>query len=302
MAKYIQLPDDRYVCGPHRLVICSICDVDFSVFNQLVTQPPDMLESMINDLEPSFAESLTRAIQVLNEGSSVAPPRRATPPLDTKPLAAPPSDSSWNQPGTEPPIPGVFLVPTLNSTPFDIFSSINIPYTDRTTRFVHREDPLQLLVFAGSAYVYPRSENPRAGWAFWFRFDTAGHGYSIASGRLEDKDSEGNPLLKTKDSADIRALIAILQRRRWAAEGFTTLVIATSSHFVVDTITIMLRPWCSYNWQPPSGVVPPNRDLWEIFLAEVDKCNQEGLDVKVWQVLKTMTEQADLEAVRVAMN
>ncbi|KAI1091247.1 hypothetical protein F5B19DRAFT_493627 [Rostrohypoxylon terebratum] len=107
---------------------------------------------------------------------------------------------------------------------------------------------------------------------------------------------------KTQQRVDIRVLIAALQHRRWAVDGFHSLVIATSSDYVANAIISQIGRWLSSEWQlPMPEEVHDNRDLWQIFLSEVSKCNAEGLDVKIWHILPEITQHLNVEAERRAM-
>ena len=107
---------------------------------------------------------------------------------------------------------------------------------------------------------------------------------------------------KTQQRVDIRVLIAALQHRRWVADGFNSLVIATSSGYVVNAVVSQIRRWLSSEWQlPMPEEIHDNRDLWQIFLSEVDKCNAEGLDVRIWHIPPGMIQHVYLEAERAAM-
>ena len=104
-------------------------------------------------------------------------------------------------------------------------------------------------------------EDPKAGWAFWHGFGPSGDPL-VASGRLEKKGPFGDDGLQTSNRAELRAVIAALRFRYWPGEGFTTLVIATDSQYVVEGATNWARTWVENGWVRRAGGAVQNRDLW----------------------------------------
>ncbi|KAI1455612.1 hypothetical protein F4805DRAFT_459626 [Annulohypoxylon moriforme] len=199
-----------------------------------------------------------------------------------------------HDPNTERLIPEIFSSPPLPVLPSNIFVSTPISYRKESTRFINREDPKQFAIFAGASCVQELPQYRQAGWAFCFGNHTETQKYMMMFDRLEDTPVGSSVILLTQDRADVRVLIAILQSRRWAAEGFSSLVIATSSDYVARAISEQLRTWLSYDWRRlAKWEVSDNSDLWQIFLSEVDKCSSEGLNVKIWPVAKSITQPAD---------
>ncbi|KAI1204281.1 uncharacterized protein F4807DRAFT_355840 [Annulohypoxylon truncatum] len=305
MSRYNQLSDGRYVCKFHGLVTCSssTCDSDFSVYNYMMKLPMNRFQHELETLDPWFRASLARAIEAIDRGRPIVRPTSGTPPpSDLGPLSMDRITIDPHDPETQLLIPKLFFPPSLTSLPSDLFESTPIQNVRRTTRFVHRQDPKQLIVFAGAICLRQVTHSPRTGWAFWFRNNISNLKPATIGNHLEAVKDGRSMIPKTQDRVDVRVLVAILQCRRWAGEGFNTLVIATSSDYVIRVITVQLREWLSSDWRRPRREqLTPNRDLWQIFLSEVDNCKSEGLEVKIWQVPKPITEIVDLRAERVAL-
>ncbi|KAI0880643.1 uncharacterized protein GGS22DRAFT_174421 [Annulohypoxylon maeteangense] len=263
--------------------------------------PTETLSSELKTLSPNFGESLKRTLKDIYRGRCIVAPARATPPPSDPPqLSAARITIDIGNPETELLIPELFTPPFPGASPSDVFGSILTSYTNKITRFVHKRDAKQFIVFAGaicSSRMLQWQYNPEAGWAFSYRNHVDSHENLMITGRLEDTTIGNLFVVRTQDRVDLRALIAILQCRRWSAEGFNTLVIATASEYVVRAVSWQLRIWLYYGWRcPTTGGVPDNSDLWEIFLSELDKCYSEGLNVKIWQIPSRMTQKVNRAA------
>jgi ribonuclease HI len=53
--------------------------------------------------------------------------------------------------------------------------------------------------------------------------------------------------------------------------GFSTLVIATDSDYVVKGATEWVSSWIRKGWKTAKGTAVQNRDLWEALLGEVER-------------------------------
>lgn len=100
----------------------------------------------------------------------------------------------------------------------------------------------------------------------------------------------------TIDRAHIRAAIAALRYRDWAADDFSRLIIATDSEYLVEGITISMREWLHWNWMTHAGEPIRNRDLWECLLGEVEIWEESGMSVQFWQIPRESNIKADRHA------
>ncbi|XP_044714469.1 RNase H domain-containing protein [Hirsutella rhossiliensis] len=81
---------------------------------------------------------------------------------------------------------------------------------------------------------------------------TDGHALTTAN------QSEGS------NRAELRAVIAALRFRHWPGEGFSTVIIATDSEYVVEGSTQWAKAWVQNNWRTKANSV--NLDVWPMFL------------------------------------
>lgn len=98
-------------------------------------------------------------------------------------------------------------------------------------------DNRTLLLMTDGACLDNGQVDPKAGWAFYQGESLDGQPL-VVSGRLEDQGPWGDAGLQTSNRAELRAVIAASRFRFWLGEGFTTVVFATDSSYVVDGATL----------------------------------------------------------------
>jgi ribonuclease HI len=123
----------------------------------------------------------------------------------------------------------------------------------------------------------------------------------ITSGRLECRGPFGDKNVATSNRAELRAIIGALRLCNWKAQGFDSIVIATSSSYAVDGATSWAKGCVRRGWKKSStGERVKNRDLWELFLGEVEKSKDVGLHVSLWQIPRELNSRADAAAKKAA--
>ncbi|TRX92218.1 hypothetical protein FHL15_006833 [Xylaria flabelliformis] len=183
-----------------------------------------------------------------------------------------------------------------NTRPDKLFPPSQIG-RDQIYHFVHRNNQKKALAFADGACSDNGQQNPQAAWAAVFRPPIGDNSRPcIVSGRLELKGPFGDESVATSNRAELRAAIAVLRRNDWRADGFTSLVIATDSSYLVDGATEWVRRWVRNGWKTRTGGPVKNQDLWQLFLGEIEKCRETGLEVELWKIPREMNEFADLVA------
>lgn len=168
---------------------------------------------------------------------------------------------------------------------------------DGIYHFVHRSNQKKALAYADGACSDNGRQNPQAAWAAVLRPPIGDNSRPcIISGRLELKGPFGDESVATSNRAELRAAIAVLRRNDWRVDGFTSLVIATDSSYLVDGATEWVRSWVRNGWNTRTGGPVKNKDLWELLLGEVEKCKETGLEVEFWKIPREMNEAADTAA------
>lgn len=153
-----------------------------------------------------------------------------------------------------------------------------------------------MLLYTDGACINNGQPSPRAGWAFVYGLDKA-----TCDGRLENKGPFGGPVQpQASNRAELRAVIAALRFRHWVGEGFTSMVIATDSEYIVIGATTWAKEWMRNGWRTSAGAVVKNRDLWEALLGEVERWDGEGLEVVFWRTGRELNSVADAAAKKVA--
>lgn len=266
----VKLPDGRMACYRHLRIVCHKCCVDFSFMEPHSESEADDSDS---DHEPEDARQ------------SAQPPLASPPPLITIPR------------GTGRVIPTKFtsvLHPHAEFTGRRHFGSF--------TRQTHRSDPAKVLLFTDGACLNNGQPNPRAGWAFIHGLRRGTGDVLFADGRLESKGPFGDAGAQTSNRAEMRAVIGALRFRYWPGEGYSSIVIATDSEYVVQGATGWVRAWVRNGWKTRTGAEVKNRDMWECLLGEFEKADTNGLKVEFWRIPREWNEVADAAAKRAAQN
>ncbi|KAB8212825.1 ribonuclease H-like domain-containing protein [Aspergillus novoparasiticus] len=114
--------------------------------------------------------------------------------------------------------------------------------------------------------------------------------------RLEDRGLTAEIQPQTSNRAELRAVLAALRFRPWPNEGFNNLVIAADSAYVVEGITCWVRGWLQRDWRTRTGGAVKNRDLWERLLVEIDRLDEDDMQVKFWRIPRDCNTDADYHA------
>jgi ribonuclease HI len=157
---------------------------------------------------------------------------------------------------------------------------------------------------ADGACLNNGQSNPQAGWAFFQGEKTNGEPLVI-SGRLEKKSPWGDEGAQTSNRAELRAVIAALRFRHWRGEGFSTVVVAVDSSYVVDGATQWAKGWVKNGWKTKHFTGRNNRnndvknkDLWEILLGEFERARNNNVEIQLWKIPREWNTLADEGAKR----
>ncbi|KAI1174412.1 hypothetical protein F4777DRAFT_589198 [Nemania sp. FL0916] len=192
--------------------------------------------------------------------------------------------------------PSKFTASAATTDPQSLFP-VSQAGQDRILHFVHRNNPKKALAYTDGACSNNGQNNPEAGWAAMLR-PMMGDALRpcVVSGRLELKGPFGHENAATSNRAELRAAIAALRHKEWRDDGFTSIVIATDSSYLVNGATSWARGWVRKGWTTRTGSPVKNRDLWELFLGEVEKGKETGLEVELWKIPREKNEYADRRA------
>ncbi|KAN0075682.1 Ribonuclease H-like domain containing protein [Elaphomyces granulatus] len=187
-------------------------------------------------------------------------------------------------------IPEKFIPPNETDTPQLLFPpGIGVYASSRVHRFIHRNNPTQMLIYTDGACLDNGGENPRGGCAFVFRPSTSGY----VAFRLENEGPTGQRHQQTSNRAELRAVIGALRFRAWMGDGFETIVVATDSEYVVNGSTNYIRSWLQNGWKKGSGTPVENKDLWLALLRECEQWHNMGPKIKFWKIPRKWNTEAD---------
>jgi ribonuclease HI len=192
--------------------------------------------------------------------------------------------------------PTMFHPPKQTDTPTTLFAIGTRP-TVTGPRFIRKTNPHQIIIWTDGACINNGQANPSAGCAFVYR--TAAIKPKVnayISFRLETQGPAGKVEPQTSNRAELRAVIAALQFRRWDGEGWKSLVIATDSEYVALGATEWVKGWRASGWKKTNGRPVKNRDLWLELLRCISKLSQDGVEVLFWRIPREQNMLADEKA------
>ncbi|GAB1314707.1 ribonuclease H [Madurella fahalii] len=292
-----ELPNGRLVCGPHGLVTCGKCCVDYSFMDDVLSHAS---EDEDEDGDHPGSEVEATDLDLAADGSNTTGPnthRSNNQPIfvETPQIPADPLDALGPRlrRGTGRAFPTKFVPSSASVTPSELFSGQKSHML--ITRYTFRNDAGKVLIRTDGACVDNGQPNPKAGWAFWHGSGPSGE-LLVASGRLETKGPFGDDSIQTSNRAELRAVIAALRFRYWPGEGFHTLVVATDSKYAVEGSTNWAKKWVENGWTTRGGAGVKNRDLWEVLLGEIERYKDEGMTVEFWRIPREWNTVADAAA------
>lgn len=161
-------------------------------------------------------------------------------------------------------------------------------------RFISCSNPKHILIYTDGACLNNGQPSATAGCAFVYRSSSnAESNDGTVSFRLEGQGPSGDIYPQTSNRAELRAVIATLQFRAWHGEGWTQLIIATDSEYVVKGSTQWVQSWVRNRWLTSKNTPVKNRDLWELLLQEIQKFDRESLRVVFWHIPRGWNQVAD---------
>jgi ribonuclease HI len=203
-----------------------------------------------------------------------------------------------------------FAPPHANDTPSSLFTADLAKSSFPAPCFTRISNSEELLIYTAGSCLDNGKDSARAGCAFVFRPEinietippTTAHGQPISylslytlgveKFRLETRGSNGNVEPQTSNRAELRAIIGVLQFCMWHDEGYSRLVIASDSSYVVDGATSGMRKWQMNGWKTASRKAVKNRDMWELVIQECDRWSKCGLNVEFWLIPKEQNKLA----------
>ncbi|RTE80645.1 hypothetical protein BHE90_004828 [Fusarium euwallaceae] len=268
----IDLPGGCLGCGRHGLTVCGACCVDYTFMDEVNEDSPGELDR-VSDQEDTVVHDQDRP------GRGYF--RRIDPVIDSEPL---PMREEGCIIGRGRVYPSKFVPPSVGASPAEVFpAGLGRRANPHVYRFLRCNKPDEFLIFTDGACCENRGPELRAAWAFQFKPATDRES-GITSGRLELTGPWGDYYEHTNNRAQLRAVLAALRFRNWPGEGFTKLVIATDSEYVVKGATEWVSKWLWNSWRTSNREAAKNRDLWQALLGEFERLEELGLRVEFWKI------------------
>ncbi|KAF2728344.1 ribonuclease H-like protein [Polyplosphaeria fusca] len=277
-----QLPDGRWVCGPHGLAVCGRCCSDYTFMGDNSHDEDDEDDAISADADMKDADMEDKDEEEEEEQYPVS------------------SSGLEKRKGTGRVFPAKFSPPNTSITPTELFSRLRT-FGGTFVRYTHRNDMRKLLLFTDGACLNNGQPNPQAGWAFVHGPVTSINAEAATVfGRLEAEGPFGDASPQTSNRAELRAVIAALRFRHWTGEDYRTIVIATDSEYVVEGATTWAKKWIKNNWLTSGHQPVKNADLWKMLLGEVERWSDEGLAIEFWKIPRQWNTIADGAAKKAA--
>nr|CEG04890.1 unnamed protein product [Fusarium clavum] len=167
---------------------------------------------------------------------------------------------------------------------------VTAPFDAEKRRHVLKDKNKLLLYVDGTC-----TDNGRGGWAVSLGCHSDLPNSAIY-GRLETLGPFGHSKPASTNRAQLRAVIAALRLSNWKEEGFDSITIATSSTYVVSKATTRAKKWVSNGWKTLSGGDVEDKDMWELFLGEVERWNDQNVRIRLLCIPKNVNAHARLAA------
>lgn len=175
------------------------------------------------------------------------------------------------------------------------------PYRFRliSERPVGPRTPIKMqLIFTDGAC--PNNGRHGARSAFGFAFCSPGRQNTRGSVGIpvEEEGPDGQPYRPTSNRAELRAVIAALEWRKWYREGWEAVVIATDSTYVADGATKWLSGWVARGWWKLDDYKVMNIDLWMRLLQLFRQYAIHGCEIMMWRIPREQNTLAHNAAAR----
>ncbi|GFF54576.1 RNase H domain protein [Aspergillus lentulus] len=172
-------------------------------------------------------------------------------------------------------IPEKFTLLNPSIRPQDLFPpGRRVDTSPPVRRFISRLNLNEMLIYTDGACLGNGEANPRAGCGVVFREERSG---------------------RTSNRAELRAVIAALQFRFWAGEGWTKVVIATDSEYLVEGATSWIKGWIRNGWRTSTGRPVKKKDLWKCLLGWCEDAATTRTKTKLefWRIPREWNAEAD---------
>jgi len=252
----VELLDGTLCCKAHHRVYCVECCVDYSFMQDSCDENEDSSDEDSSDQTTGFSlpQVSPTELAVSEHPGSITRIMRFSPSKST-------------------------------DTPQTLFAQGH--------RFICRSNQKHILIYTDGACLNNGQPSATAGCAFVFRPSSSAASINgTVSFRLETQGPSGAVYPQTSNRAELRAVIAALQFRCWYGEGWTQLVIATDSEYVVSGATEWVQSWVRNGWLTSKNTPVKNRDLWELLLQEVQR-SERSLRVVFWRIPREWNQVAD---------
>lgn len=157
---------------------------------------------------------------------------------------------------------------------------------------VRYDKPDEILVYTSGQAIVTESNEKQAGCAVIFETEDNPMSNPVAF-PLEKQGPNGGSQSSTPFAAALRAVIAALELKTWASEGWKQVIIATDDRRTYRGITHDIFKWASKGWlEEGSKQHPPRPQLWRRALELINEQAFHGYEVKFLLVTPEQNQHA----------
>ncbi|CAH0032658.1 unnamed protein product [Clonostachys rhizophaga] len=265
--KFREMYNGRIICIQHGFSTCDECDVDYGwLDDDLPADDGEENEHFVSragvslvDEFPSFDGNEDAVSDLIED-------------LDLHDDPFTESEFDWmSEAGRDSPQDDPFTESGVDRT--SEAGRMSLELTGLHFSYIHRDNASTAFVIVSGSCLNNGTPDARGGWAIAF-----GPGNNTAGGAVEACNPFTGGFIKpTSNRVKLRAFIAGIRACSWADEGFNHVIIVTDSKYLLDVGTVRAR-----TWGPETGFTP-NQDLWRLLLGEVERQDDLGVSIHLWQ-------------------
>jgi len=166
-------------------------------------------------------------------------------------------------------------------------------HTTGMTRMVRYDNPDEILIYISGQKVVKSETDKQAGCAVVYETEHRSFAPNPLVFSLEETGLDGAKQSRTTYCATLRAIVAALELKTWASEGWKQVTIATDSVAIHHEVTVSLAKWAAKDWLKGRSVHrPPHPELWSRALDLINEQAYHGCEVRFLIITENQNQHA----------
>lgn len=192
------------------------------------------------------------------------------------------------------------MLPRHGATPRETFAHTfedhPLRYSNHTTgmtRMARYDNPDEMLIYISGQKVVKSEKDKRAGCAVVYETEHRSITPNPLVFSLEETGLDGAKQSRTPYCATLRAVVAALELKTWASEGWKQVTIATDSSAIHHEVIVKLAKWVAKDWLNGRSVHrPPHPELWSRALDLINEQAYHGCEVRFLLITEKQNQHA----------